>query len=146
MMRKKTFIIFGLLIAALAIAVPFWAFKSSGDPQTSERKVPEELLHAKELFQVNCGTCHRLYAAGTDGNFGPNLDRKLAPNGPPQGENAEQQIEGIASLVKMAIEQGVPPVTADQENQPPTRMPAGILGEAQAEEVADFVARVAGQG
>lgn len=146
-MRKKTFVIVGLLIAALLVAVPLWAFDSSGDPQTSERKVPDHLVKAKELFQTNCGACHTLYAAGTDGNFGPNLDDKLAPSGPPSGDDAEKQIDGISQLVKSAIEYGVPPVNVDQpSSQPPTRMPAGILGGAQAEEVADFVARVAGQG
>jgi len=146
-MRKKTFVIVGLLIAALLIAVPVWAFNKSGDPQTSERQVPDELVGAKELFQTNCGACHALYAAGTDGNFGPNLDKKLAPGGPPSGDDAEKQIDGITQLVQTAIEFGVPPVNVDQpSSQPATRMPAGILGGEQAEEVADFVARVAGQG
>lgn len=146
-MQKKTFVIVGLLIAALLVAVPVWAYNNSGNPQKSERKVPDELVGAKELFQTNCGACHTLYAAGTDGNFGPDLDDKLAPNGPPSGENAEQQINGVKQLVQAAIEFGVPPVNVDQPaTQPPTRMPAGILGGAQAEEVADFVARVAGQG
>lgn len=143
-MRKKTFVIIGLLIAVLAVAVPVWAFRDSGDPQTSERKVPDNLVAAKQLFQTNCGACHTLYAAGTDGNFGPDLDEKLAPSGM---ATEESQIEGIKSLVQNAIESGVPPVNVEQpESQPPTRMPAGILGGAQAEEVADFVARVAGQG
>jgi mono/diheme cytochrome c family protein len=143
-MRKRTFVIVGLLIAVLAVAVPVWAFRDSGDPQTSERKVPDNLVQAKQLFQTNCGACHTLYAAGTDGNFGPDLDEKLAPSGMATDET---QIEGIKSLVLNAIEFGVPPVNVEQpETQPPTRMPAGILGGAQAEEVADFVARVAGQG
>lgn len=143
-MRKKTFVIVGLLIAVLVVAVPVWAFRDSGDPQTSERKVADNMVGAKELFQTNCGACHTLYAGGTDGNFGPNLDEKLAANGPATDET---QIEGIRQLVLTAIEHGVPPVNVDQpDTQPPTRMPAGILGGAQAEEVADFVARVAGQG
>lgn len=146
-MRKKTFVIVGLLIAALLVAVPVFAFNNSGDPQNSERKVPENLLGAKELFQTNCGACHTLYAAGTDGNFGPNLDEQLAPDGPPSGDDAEKQIDGISQLVQAAIEYGVPPVNVDQPaTQPATRMPAGILGGEQAEEVAEFVARVAGRG
>ena len=146
-MQKKTFVIVGLLIAALLVAVPVWAYNNSGNPQKSERKVPDELVGAKELFQTNCGACHALYAAGTDGNFGPDLDEQLAPNGPPSGDDAESQIDATRKLVITAIEQGVPPVTADPPSTPPpTRMPAGILGGEQAKEVADFVARVAGQG
>ena len=146
-MSRKTLVIVGVLIVALVAAVPLWAFDDSGDPQTSERAVPADLVNAKQLFQVNCGACHALYAAGTDGNFGPDLDDQLAPNGPPSGDNAEQQIDGIRQLVLSAIEQGVPAVDAQPSSSPPpTRMPAGILGGQQAEEVAEFVARVAGQG
>lgn len=146
-MHKKTFIILGTIIAALVVAVPLWAFEDSGDPQAGERAVPDGLVGAKDLFQTNCGACHALYAAGTDGNFGPDLDERLAPEGPPSGEGAEDQIASIQTLTENAIEFGVPPVNADQpEEQPPTRMPAGILGGQQAEEVAEFVARVAGQG
>jgi mono/diheme cytochrome c family protein len=28
----------------------------------------------RELFVANCGTCHTLEAAGTEGSIGPNLD------------------------------------------------------------------------
>ncbi len=146
-MSKKTFVIVGILIAALAVAVPLWAYDNSGDPQKSSRAVPKDLEASKVLFKDNCGACHTLYAAGTDGNFGPDLDEKLASNGPPSGDGAEKQIDGIKQLVQNAIENGVPAVNVDQPaTQPPTRMPAGILGGAQAEQVAEFVARVAGQG
>lgn len=146
-MRKSTFIIVGILVAALVVAVPLWAFGAEGDPQSGPREVPDELVEAKESFQINCGACHALYAAGTDGNFGPDLDERLAPNGPPSGEGAEDQIASTAALVENAIEYGVPPVNTDlPEEQPPTRMPAGILNGQQTEEVAEFVARVAGQG
>src|SRR5665811_89568 len=111
-MRKSTFIITGVVIAALAVAVPIWAFNSSGEPQSSERAVPDDLEAAKDLFQTNCGACHALYAGGTDGNFGPNLDDRLAPDGPPSGEGAADQIDGIRQLVLNAIENGVPAMNA----------------------------------
>ena len=31
---------------------------------------------------TNCGSCHTLYKAGTDGVVGPNLDELLAPPSP----------------------------------------------------------------
>ena len=33
------------------------------------------------MFATNCGTCHTLAAAGTDGVVGPDLDELLVPSG-----------------------------------------------------------------
>ena len=70
-------------------------------------EVPAGLEPAKALFETNCGTCHTLYAAETDGNFGPDLDELLAPSGPPEGATAEQTIEATGGRVLNAIEAGV---------------------------------------
>ena len=131
-MSKRPFVIFGLVVAVLAVLIPFLAFRSNGDPDNGvSRDVPSDLQAGKMLFETNCGTCHTLYAAGTDGNFGPDLDLLLAPAGPPSGSK---------SRVLNAIENGVDSSTT------PGRMPAGILAGQQADEVANFVAHVAGQG
>ena len=106
---------------------------------TGQQKVPANLKAGQLLFQTNCGTCHTLYAAGTDGNFAPNLDILLAPSGPPSGPTAQQTIAATRARVLNAIEHGVDSAT-------PGRMPAGILDGQQAREVANFVAHVAGQG
>ena len=53
-------------------------------PTPAREKVPANLKTGQALFETNCGTCHTLYAAGTDGNYGPNLDELLAPTGPPE--------------------------------------------------------------
>ncbi len=92
-MRKRTFVIFGLLLVVLAVLIPWLAFRSRGDAATGEQKVPANLKAGQALFQTNCGTCHTLYAAGTDGNFAPNLDELLAPSGAPSGPTAQQTIE-----------------------------------------------------
>jgi mono/diheme cytochrome c family protein len=133
-MSKRPFVIFGLLVLVLAVLVPIWAFGADGDSENRSGELPGELEHGKTLFETNCGTCHSLYAAGTDGNFGPDLDLLLAPSGPtPEG------IKAIRSRVLGAVENGVDSTT-------PGRMPPGILAGQQAEEVADFVAYVAGRG
>ena len=44
----------------------------------------------KEIFATNCGTCHTLAAAGTDGVVGPNLDQLLVPS----GTNSAQLVRG----------------------------------------------------
>src|SRR5690349_24993775 len=82
-MRKKTFVIFGLVLVVLAVGIPVWAFAVDGSPESGGRDIPSDMEESKTLFQTNCGNCHTLYAAETDGNFGPNLDEQLAPTGPP---------------------------------------------------------------
>jgi mono/diheme cytochrome c family protein len=138
-MTKRPFVIFGIFVAVLAVVIPVWAFDSSGNPDKGSRSVPSDLQTGKMLFVTNCGTCHTLYAAGTDGNFGPNLDTTLAPAGPPSGPTAKQTITATRGRVSNAINNGVDGTT-------PGRMPAGIISGQQADQVADFVAKVAGQG
>jgi mono/diheme cytochrome c family protein len=135
-MSKRTFIVFGLLVLVLAVLIPWLAFRSKGDAANGPQKVAQNLKHGQSLFQTNCGTCHTLYAAGTDGNYGPDLDELLAPAGPPEGAT----IKSTEKRVLSAVENGVDSSTT------PGRMPGGILNEQQAKEVAEFVGHVAGQG
>lgn len=139
-MSRKTFVVFGLVVVALAVAIPWLAFRTNGDADTGAQEVPANLEAGQSLFQTNCGTCHTLYAAGTDGNYGPDLDELLAPAGPPEGPTAASTIEGTEGRVLNAVEDGVDSTTT------PGRMPGGILNEQQSKEVAEFVARTAGEG
>jgi mono/diheme cytochrome c family protein len=138
-MSKKTFIVFGLLVVFLAVLIPWLAFRADGDSADAEQ-VPGELKAGQSLFETNCGNCHTLYAAGTDGNFGPDLDVLLAPSGPPEGPSAEQTVEATEGRVINAIHVGVDSSTT------PGRMPGGIIDGEQAREVAEFVAATAGEG
>lgn len=141
-MSKRTFIWFGVLILVLAVVIPFAAFRAKGDGDSGEAQLPARLKDSKELFVVNCGTCHALYSAGTDGNYGPDLDELLAPSGPPEGdpETVASTIKATEGRVLNAVEKGVNASTT------PGRMPGGILNEEQSKEVAEFVARTAGEG
>jgi mono/diheme cytochrome c family protein len=134
---KRTFIAFGLLVLVLAVLIPWLVFRSDGDAARGAQKVPANLKEGQNLFQINCGNCHTLYAAGTDGNFAPNLDQLLAPSGPPTDKAALEATEG---RVLNAINHGVDSTTTSG------RMPAGILNSEQAEQVAEFVAATAGEG
>jgi mono/diheme cytochrome c family protein len=138
-MSKKTFIVFGLVVVVLAVLIPWLAFRSDGDAARGAQEVPADLTSGQSLFQTNCGTCHTLYAAGTDGNYGPDLDELLAPTGPPE-PNDTSAIKGVEGRVLNAVEAGVDSSTT------PGRMPGGILNEEQAKEVSEFVARTAGEG
>lgn len=135
-MSKRTFITFGVLLFVLAVVIPWLAFRGSGDANTGVEEVPAHLKTGQALFETNCGTCHTLYAAGTDGNYGPDLDELLAPSG--QAETPEQ-IEQTEALVLNAQKEGV-------DSKTPGRMPPGILNSEQQKEVAEFVATEAGAG
>ena len=136
-MSKKTFVIFGLLVIFLAVLIPWLAFRSDGDAARGAQEIPSGLKEGQDLFQTNCGNCHTLYAAGTDGNFAPDLDELLSPSGPPEDEAT---IKATKKRVLNAIDNGVDSTTTAG------RMPPGILSGEQAEEVAEFVAATAGEG
>lgn len=121
-MNKRAFLYFALFVAAVAVALPLWASSKAGDSEAPAAQVAPEDEQERDLFVTNCGACHTLAAAGTDGVVGPDLDDLLGV------------VPGQKDRVLAAIEQGVA-----------GRMPAGILQGGQAEQVADFVARVAGQ-
>jgi len=139
-MSKRTFIVFGLLILVLAVAIPWLAFRSKGDAETGDQQVAAHLKSGQELFQINCGACHALYAAGTDGNYGPDLDELLAPSGAPEGPSAPDTIKATEGRVLNAVENGVDSSTETG------RMPGGIVNQEQAQEVSAFVAATAGEG
>ncbi len=123
-MKKSGVAIFVVVAIIFAVAIPYFAITGEGTEGSTEVKVAGSDESAKALFQTNCGSCHTLARAGTDGVVGPNLDELLGQGTP----------EGNEPRVLAAIENGIN-----------GRMPAGILAGAQAEEVAEFVAREAGQ-
>jgi mono/diheme cytochrome c family protein len=127
-MNKRVF--FSLLLVAVlfAVIVPLWAFSKDGSSEESLSASDEE---AQSLFVTSCGNCHTLEAAGTHGVVGPDLDARLAPSGPAEGE----AVDGTRSRVLSAIETGLGN----------GRMPAGILQGEQAEIVSQYVAEEAGQ-
>jgi mono/diheme cytochrome c family protein len=129
-MSKRPFIVFGLFAVICVLVLPFIALGKEGDEDAGTVKVASQDLAAKDLFANNCGTCHTLAAAGTDGIVGPNLDQLLVPS----GTNSAELYEGNASRVLNAVTCGIE-----------GRMPRGILEEAEAREVAQFVAAYAGQ-
>jgi mono/diheme cytochrome c family protein len=132
-MNKRIFISFGLLALLLVVVIPFWAFNKDGSNSSSPEKVAASDEAARSLFQTNCGSCHTLARAGTDGVVGPNLDIRLAADS--VAAPTPDQVKATESRVLTAIQRGVGNGA----------MPAGILEGSNATEVANFVARVAGQ-
>ena len=113
------------------LVIPFIALGKEGDEDAGTVQVASQDREAKDLFATNCGTCHTLAAAGTDGVVGPNLDQLLVPS----GTNTAELYEGNATRV-------LPRRAAAGSSG---RMPKGILEEEEAREVAQFVAAYAGQ-
>jgi mono/diheme cytochrome c family protein len=124
-MSKQGFFWFAVVVAVFAVALPVWAINKDGSEDASPAAVAPEQEEAKELFVVNCGACHTLAKAGTDGVVGPNLDELLGATPDP---------EANVPRVESAVLEGRG-----------GRMPAGILQGANATEVSEFVAAVAGQ-
>jgi mono/diheme cytochrome c family protein len=123
--RAFTFTIVLLYVAA-GIAVPAAVIATRGESEggvgplrTEEASASDE--EAKQLFINNCKSCHTLAAVQAKGVTGPNLD----------------ELGGLdRERVLNAIENG---------GTGQGRMPAGLLEGEDAEAVARYVARVAGQ-
>jgi cbb3-type cytochrome c oxidase subunit III len=91
-------------------------------------------IRGKELFISSCGSCHALADAGTTGNIGPNLDYAFV----------QSRIDGLG---EDTIQQVVRGQIAYPVVDPPTDapgMPANIVEGQDAEDVATYVASVAG--
>ena len=91
---------------------------TSTGTSTSGGGTPAYPASAKAKFATTCGACHTLANAGTTGQVGPNLDTKK-PN---------------AARVLHQIQVGGGP------------MPPGLLTGQDAQDVANYVAAVAGKG
>jgi mono/diheme cytochrome c family protein len=124
-LNKSGIVIFGVFALIFVIAIPYIAISKEGEGDSGEVTVASSDEEAKELFQTNCGSCHTLAAAGTDGVVGPNLDDLLGASTDPDANTGR---------VLDAIDQGIG-----------GRMPAGIIEGEQAQQVAEFVSRSAGQ-
>jgi cbb3-type cytochrome c oxidase subunit III len=86
-----------------------------------------DTTNGQKLFTAKCGGCHTLAAAGTSGTIGPNLD----------GAFYADRKQGIA-------QDSIQNVVLDQIRLASGAMPRDIVKGQDAEDVAAFVASVAG--
>jgi mono/diheme cytochrome c family protein len=116
---------FIVLAAICLVVLPFWALQTKGGADASpEASVPAADQQGLQLFQINCGACHTLAAAGTDGVVGPNLDQLLAT-----GARSPDTVKSNYDRVLNAVQNGIG-----------GRMPKGLVQGEQAKTVAHFVA------
>lgn len=122
--RRATIALFAVALVALGIGIPFGVMSSVAD----RSDVPESGIslsksqeHGRELFGRNCSNCHTLKGANAVAEVGPDLDTLKPPK----------------SLVLDAIHKG----RARGSGQ----MAANLVQGKDADDVADFVAKVAGK-
>jgi cytochrome c553 len=112
------YVVFGLIVPGVVLANRDDGAGATGSLRTTELSESQE--RGKELFRQQCWSCHTLGAAGARGVTGPNLDRI-----------GDIQPERIVNAIKNGgTGQGL--------------MPAGLLQGADAQDVAEYVAKVAG--
>jgi cytochrome c553 len=114
-----------LLYVGLGIVVPAVVIASrseaeGGDGRLRSASLSTNLQKGKELFRHTCASCHTLSAVNARGVTGPNLD-SLAPLDKQRVRNA---------IRRGGTGQG--------------RMPSGLLQDGDADAVASYVSKVAG--
>jgi mono/diheme cytochrome c family protein len=124
--RRIAMVTFGLAVAVLGVGVPAAVIASVDDrndiPQAGVSNLTAAEKHGRQLFGQRCGQCHTLKAANAIGTVGPNLDQLRPPK----------------ALVLDAINHG--------RARGNGNMPAQIYTGQDAQNVASFVAKVAGAG
>lgn len=129
-MSKRPFIVFGIFAALCLLVLPFLALAKEGEEDAALVEVAAQDSDGKDLFANNCGSCHTLAAAATDGVVGPELDELLVPS----GVNDSSAFTGNYTRVLRAVTCGLG-----------GRMPNGILLDEEAKQASAFVAAYAAQ-
>jgi cytochrome c551 len=134
--RKASVVIFLVIYIGFGVAIPLLFLTgnhNNANAQVGGIKLNAAEKKGRELFGQHCGVCHTLAAANAVGKVGPNLDT----------------IKPAESLVLHTITYGClqnPPTSTAQTNcLGQGNMPAAILQGQQAQDVAQFVAKVAGK-
>jgi mono/diheme cytochrome c family protein len=124
------------IYVAFGVAIPLLFLAGNGahaSGQIGGIKLTAGEKQGRDLFGEKCAVCHTLAAANAIGKVGPNLDVLKPP----------------ASLVYNTINNGClpnpPPSQSQQACLGQGVMPSGIIAGRQAQEVANFVGKVAGK-
>jgi hypothetical protein len=134
--RRTTSLLLVILYAGFGVVIPLLFLTgnhANASKQVGGIKLTAAEKTGRELFGHNCAFCHTLAAANATGKVGPNLD-VLRPS---------QQV--VLSTIINGCLQNPPSSTSPQACLGFGTMPSGILQGKQAQQVAAFVAAVAGQ-
>jgi cytochrome c553 len=123
--RRVAWIVFGLTVLVIGVGLPA-AVIAAVDDRSSVKQQGIELTdaenHGRDLFAARCTQCHTLAASNANATVGPDLDTLKPPKG----------------LILDAIANG----RARGNGQ----MPAQLYTGQEAQDVAAYVAKVAGAG
>ncbi len=125
--RWLTVVVFGIAVAALFAA---------GCGSVGYSEGTGDKAKGKELFTQKCGSCHTLANAGTKSQIGPNLDYAFLAS--------RRDGLGESTIVQVVRGQIAYPITNTSTGAP--GMPADLVEGQDAEDVASYVASVAGVG
>jgi mono/diheme cytochrome c family protein len=128
----------GIVALLIGIGVPALVMASNNDSESKKAPGGVDLTnaeqHGRTLFAKNCNTCHTLSASQGAGKVGPNLDVLISGI---NGASPSETIKNRVTFVKDAITKG----RARGSGQ----MPAELLDGQDEQDVANFVATVAGR-
>jgi cytochrome c551 len=134
--RRGAGVIFAIIYVGFGVALPLVLLignHASANGQVGGYKLTAAEKSGRELFGQHCAVCHTLAAANAIGKVGPNLD----------------VIKPSESLVLHTIQFGClqdpPSPTAPTNCLGEGNMPALIIAGQEADDVAKFVAQVAGR-
>ncbi len=123
-----------LVYIAFGVAIPVLiqlGNRNNANAQVGGSELTQAEKRGRELFGQHCGLCHTLAAANAVGKVGPNLD----------------VIQPTEQLVLHTIQNGClqsPPKGSQEACLGEGTMPADVVQGVDATDVAQFVARVAG--
>jgi mono/diheme cytochrome c family protein len=133
--RKAATVIFVIVYAAFGVAIPLVLLAGNRDKASAQVggiKLTAAEKHGRLLFGESCALCHTLAAANATAKVGPNLDQLKPPY----------------SLVLNTINNGClqnPPPNSNEACLGQGNMPAQLYQGKDAQDVSQFVAKVAGR-
>lgn len=121
-----------LIVFAFGLAIPALVLAQNGADKASVAsggvKLNAAQQHGRYLFGQSCALCHTLAGAKSNGMIGPDLDKRLGSQIPTEAGRRELVLNAIAEGRARGLGQ----------------MPAMLYQGKDAEDVASFVAAVAG--
>jgi mono/diheme cytochrome c family protein len=139
---RRTLTLGVALLVGVGLAVPTLVLAFNGANKASVAvgglHLNAEQQSGRHLFSEACAVCHTLAGVKAVGRIGPNLDVRVGESipTPPGAKGAAEHKAKARALVENAIAEG--------RARGLGQMPAGLYVGKEAQEVADFVAAVAG--
>jgi mono/diheme cytochrome c family protein len=133
--RKFMAVLFMIMYVGFGVAIPLALLTgnhANASSQVGGVKLTAAEKRGRELFGLHCGVCHTLAAANTNGKVGPNLDQLRPP-----------QNLVYSTIINGCIQNPTP--GSSQSCLGYGTMPAAVVQGKQAQDVAAFVAKVAGR-